>query len=98
MAITEVDVFQVQWGDQGGQETENRSAWLRIIDDSGHYGLGEASPMLGGLAAATIIRHHLARMLIGADPLDAWSILPRSSDPTARWPRHWRRSTSRCGT
>ena len=73
MAITHVDVFQVEWPapEKARQGTDGRSAWLRITDDSGHEGLGEATPMLGGLASATIIRHHLASLLIGADPLDA---------------------------
>lgn len=73
MAITDVDVFQVEWPDseKKAQGNDGRSAWLRISDDSGHSGLGEATPMLGGLASATIIRHHLTGFLKGADPFDA---------------------------
>jgi L-alanine-DL-glutamate epimerase-like enolase superfamily enzyme len=36
----------------------------------GMSGLGEASPMQGGLASLGMVKHNLAPRLIGADPLD----------------------------
>ena len=68
MKIRDVEVFQVQWApeDKPGQ----RSAWVRIHSDEGLFGIGEASPMQGGLASLGIIRDNLALELIGVDPLD----------------------------
>ena len=68
MKIREVEVFQLQWapGDRPGQ----RSAWVRIRGDDGLSGIGEASPMQGGLASLGIVKHDLAPALIGRDPLD----------------------------
>ena len=68
MKITKFEAFQVQWAP--GERPEQRGAFLRVHTDSGHVGLGEASPMLGGLASLTILAHHIAPTLIGADPLD----------------------------
>jgi len=66
--IREIEAFQVSWtpGDRAAQ----RSAWVRIHTDDGMSGLGEASPMQGGLASLGIIARDLAPALIGADPLD----------------------------
>lgn len=63
MRITKVDVFHVRWPGGG------RSAWVRVWDEAGRYGLGEASPMAGGDAALTILAGALAP-LVGADVLD----------------------------
>jgi D-galactarolactone cycloisomerase len=68
MAITAVECFQVQWDTPA---PDDLSAWVRIHDDSGHVGIGEASPMMGGLASMVVVKHHLVPMLIGADPFDA---------------------------
>src|SRR5262249_35312723 len=46
------------------------SAWARIRCDDGVFGIGEASPMLGGLASLGIIERAIAPALIGRDPLD----------------------------
>ena len=46
------------------------SAFVRIHTDDGIDGIGEASPMQGGLASLGIIAHDLAPALIGKDPLD----------------------------
>ena len=68
MPIREVEVFQVAWSpaDQPG----HRSAFVRIVDDDGRFGIGEASPMQGGLASLGIVARDLAPALVGADPLD----------------------------
>lgn len=68
MKITEVEAFQVQWapGDRPGQ----RSAWVRVHGEDGLSGIGEASPMQGGLASLGIVARDLAPLLVGADPLD----------------------------
>ena len=68
MKITEVDAFQVSWSPT--DKPEQRSAFVFVHTDDGLTGLGEASPMQGGLASLGIIRDHLAPMLIGQDPLD----------------------------
>ena len=68
MKIRDIEVFQVQWAPE--DKPAQRSAWVRIHCDEGSSGIGEASPMQGGLASLGIIRHNLAPELIGADPLD----------------------------
>jgi len=68
MKICDIEVFQVQWAqeDRPGQ----RSAWVRIHCDDGSFGIGEASPMQGGLASLGIVKLNLVPALIGEDPLD----------------------------
>lgn len=68
MKICDVEVFQVQWAAE--ERPAQRSAWVRIHCDDGSFGIGEASPMQGGLASLGIVKHNLAPALIGADPLD----------------------------
>ena len=68
MKIRDVEVFQVSWA--GEDRPEQRSAWVRIHCDDGASGIGEASPMQGGLASLGIIARNLAPALIGKDPLD----------------------------
>lgn len=63
MAITRVEAFHVDWG-------ASRSAWVRVWDDAGRCGLGEASPMGGGDAALEVVAGLFARALVGSDPLD----------------------------
>jgi L-alanine-DL-glutamate epimerase-like enolase superfamily enzyme len=77
--IARIEPFHVQWG--GGR---SRSAWVRIWNDAGVHGLGEASPMVHGNASLEIIASALAPMLLGADPLEAWT-------RSAAW---WRRGSS----
>jgi L-alanine-DL-glutamate epimerase-like enolase superfamily enzyme len=60
--ITKLDVFHVDWN-------PGRSAWVRIWDDQGRWGIGEASPMNGGNASLEILVA-FERTLVGADPLD----------------------------
>jgi L-alanine-DL-glutamate epimerase-like enolase superfamily enzyme len=68
LKIREVEVFQVQWApeDKPGQH----SAWVKVHCDNGLTGIGEASPMQGGLASLGIIARDLAPALAGRDPLD----------------------------
>ena len=68
MKISRVEAFQVQWGDPG--QKGGRSAFIRIETEDGLSGLGEASPMEGGVASLAIITRHMAPMLLGKDPLD----------------------------
>jgi L-alanine-DL-glutamate epimerase-like enolase superfamily enzyme len=68
MKIRDIEVFQVQWSPK--DKPEQRSAWVRVHCDDGVTGIGEASPMQGGLASLGIIAHNLAPALIGQDPLD----------------------------
>src|SRR5271155_1393056 len=68
MKITRIDAFQVRW--TADEKPTQHSAFVRIHTDDGIDGIGEASPMQGGLASLGIIRHDLAPALIGKDPLD----------------------------
>jgi L-alanine-DL-glutamate epimerase-like enolase superfamily enzyme len=68
MKIREIEAFQVSWTPE--DRPEQRSAWVRIHCDDGSSGIGEASPMQGGLASLGIVAHNLAPALIGHDPLD----------------------------
>jgi L-alanine-DL-glutamate epimerase-like enolase superfamily enzyme len=66
--IRDVEVFQVQWAPE--DKPAQRSAWVRVQCDDGPCGIGEASPMQGGLASLGIVKHNLAPTLIDKDPLD----------------------------
>jgi L-alanine-DL-glutamate epimerase-like enolase superfamily enzyme len=68
MKIRDIEVFQVSWSP--GDKPEERSAWVRVYCDNGLFGIGEASPMQGGLASLGIIARNLAPVLVGRDPLD----------------------------
>jgi len=68
MKIQNIEVFQVSWAPE--DKPAQRSAWVRIHCDDGLFGIGEASPMQGGLASLGIVAHNLAPALIGKDPLD----------------------------
>ena len=68
MKIDRIEAFQVQWSPH--DKAEQRSAFVRVRTDDGLYGVGEASPMQGGLASLGMIVHNIAPALIGADPLD----------------------------
>src|SRR5712692_10292251 len=63
-----MEVFQVAWAPE--DRPAQRSVWVRIHGDDGSWGIGEASPMQGGLASLGIIARDLAPALIGEDPLD----------------------------
>lgn len=66
MKITKVETFQLAWD----EAKKARSAFVRIETEDGLFGLGEASPMQGGLASLTIIAHDMAPYLVGKDALD----------------------------
>jgi len=68
MKIRDVEAFQVRWA--SGDGPEQHSAWVRVHCDDGSFGIGETSPMQGGLASLGIIARNLAPALIGKDPLD----------------------------
>lgn len=68
MKITGLEVFQMQWAP--GDAADKRGAFLKVHTDAGLTGIGEASPMQGGLASLVILKHHIAPAIIGADPLD----------------------------
>jgi L-alanine-DL-glutamate epimerase-like enolase superfamily enzyme len=68
MKIRDIDVFQVSWAP--GDAPQQRSAFVQVHTEDGLDGIGEASPMQGGLASLGIIARDIAPMLIGADPLD----------------------------
>jgi L-alanine-DL-glutamate epimerase-like enolase superfamily enzyme len=70
MKITKVDTFQIEWGEPGVPRMGTRSAFVRIETEDGQFGLGEASPMQGGLASLVIIANDMASFLIGKDALD----------------------------
>ena len=62
MKITRIDAFQVRWSPD--EKPTQHSAFVRVYTDDGIDGIGEASPMQGGLASLGIIR---ARPRAGAD-------------------------------
>lgn len=66
MKITKVDAFQMSWNASGGP----RSAFVRIETEDGSFGLGEASPMQGGLASLVIITNDMTPFLLGKDIFD----------------------------
>ena len=68
MRITAIEAFQVRWDE--ADTADQHSGFVRVRTDDGLDGLGEVSPMQGGLASLTIVAHHLAPALIGVDPLD----------------------------
>src|SRR4051812_7447537 len=68
MKITAIEAFQVAWAPE--DKPEQRSAFVRVRGEDGLYGIGEASPMQGGLASLGIVAHNLAPELLGKDPLD----------------------------
>ena len=68
MKIRMVEAFQVAWSPE--DKPAQRSAFVRVHAEDGSYGIGEASPMQGGLASLGIVAHDLTPALVGADPLD----------------------------
>jgi L-alanine-DL-glutamate epimerase-like enolase superfamily enzyme len=76
MKITEIDAFQVSWAPD--DNATQRSAFVIIHTDEGLTGIGEASPMQGGLASLGIISHDLTPLLLGQDPLDHAVLLDRA--------------------
>lgn len=68
MKIAKIDAFQIAWSPD--DKPSQRSAFVRVHTDDGLIGNGEASPMQGGLASLSMIKHDIAPMLMGQDPLD----------------------------
>jgi L-alanine-DL-glutamate epimerase-like enolase superfamily enzyme len=68
MKITDIETFQVSWAPN--DKPQQRSAFVRVHGDDGLSGIGEASPMQGGVASLGIIARDIAPTLIGQDPLD----------------------------
>jgi L-alanine-DL-glutamate epimerase-like enolase superfamily enzyme len=66
--IEKIEAFQVRWSP--GDKPQQNSAWVRIRCDDGVFGIGEASPMLGGVASLGIVARDIAPALVGKDPLD----------------------------
>ncbi len=67
MKISKIEAFQLKLGDGGNTPP---SAFVRIETEDGQFGLGEASPMQGGLASLVIVAKDMAPFLIGKDVLD----------------------------
>src|SRR5437763_538719 len=76
MKITEIEVFQVAWAPE--DRPAQRSAFVRVHTDDGVSGIGEASPMQGGIVSLGIIAHDIAPVLIGQEPLDHAVLLDRA--------------------
>src|SRR5580704_2186307 len=68
MKIEQIETFQIRWSPN--DRPAQNSAWVRVRGSDGLFGIGEASPMLGGLASLGIIARDIAPGLIGRDPLD----------------------------
>ena len=58
MRIARIEAFQVQWRPEDPPSA--RSGFLRVWSDDGRCGLGEVSPMQGGLVSLAILKHHIA--------------------------------------
>ena len=69
MKIARLETLRLRW-DPRDPPTAG-SAFLRVWTDDGLSGLGEASPMQGGLASLGILERDIAPAVIGADPLDS---------------------------
>lgn len=79
MKISKVDVFQLEWDGESIPGAYDRpigsglgplSAFVRIETEEGLFGLGEASPQLGGYTSLVIIAQNMAPFLIGRDVFD----------------------------
>ena len=68
MKIQRIEALQLRWDPKDPPAAG--SAFLRVWSDDGRCGLGEASPMQGGLVSLAILKRHIAPAVIGADPLD----------------------------
>jgi L-alanine-DL-glutamate epimerase-like enolase superfamily enzyme len=76
MKIADIEAFQVSWAPD--DRPQQRSAFVRVHTDDGLSGIGEASPMQGGVASLGIIARDIAPTLIGQDPLDHAVLLDRA--------------------
>jgi len=64
MKISDIEVFQIAWTLQ--DKPSQRSAFVRVHTDDALSGIGEASPMQGGIASLGIIARDIAPVLIGS--------------------------------
>jgi L-alanine-DL-glutamate epimerase-like enolase superfamily enzyme len=72
MKISKVETFLVRWGDVTRPVEADFGAATAVvaIHADGMVGLGEASPMQGGVASLAVIARDMAPSLVGADALD----------------------------
>jgi L-alanine-DL-glutamate epimerase-like enolase superfamily enzyme len=68
MKIEKIETFQIR--SSPNDRPAQNSAWVRVRCGDGLFGIGEASPMLGGLASLGIVARDIAPALVGKDPLD----------------------------
>src|SRR5580692_3914296 len=68
MKIEQIETFQIRWSPN--DRPAQNSAWVRVRGSDGLFGIGEASPMLGGIASLGVIARDIAPSLVGRDPLD----------------------------
>ncbi len=76
MKITKVEAFQLAWDQESlpgaydrpvGSTGGPRSAFVRVETEDGQFGLGEASPQLGGYTSLLIIAQNMAPYIVGRD-------------------------------
>ena len=79
MKISKVETFLVRWGDVARPVEANSGSATAVVavHADGLVGLGEASPMQGGVASLAVIARDMAPALVGADALDHAVILDR---------------------
>src|SRR4051794_27383037 len=68
MRIERVEAIRVRW-DPADNPTQG-SAFVRVWTDDGRFGIGEASPMQGGIASLGVLVNDVDPAVRGADPLD----------------------------
>src|SRR5580700_1885086 len=76
MKIEKIETFQIRWSPD--DKPAQGSAFVRVHCEGGISGIGEASPMLGGLASLGIVARDIAPGLVGQDPLDHAVLLDRA--------------------
>ena len=79
MKISKIETFLVRWGDlaRPAEAASGSATAVVAIHADGMVGLGEASPMQGGVASLAVIARDMAPTLVGADALDHAVILDR---------------------
>ena len=79
MKISKVETFLVRWGDiaRPVEAAFGSATAVVAIHADGMIGLGEASPMQGGVASLQVIARDMAPALVGADALDHSVIVDR---------------------
>jgi L-alanine-DL-glutamate epimerase-like enolase superfamily enzyme len=79
MKISKVETFLVRWGDidRPLDAAFGSATAVVAIHADGMVGLGEASPMQGGVASLAVIARDMAPALVGADALDHAVVLDR---------------------